>query len=75
MSGFDDWRCDPPAMPSGNGRLEKLPLLHCSKCSWLGRFTEAVDHWRASQHDIWYRGVKQDFSAYAVTPSELMARR
>lgn len=75
MSGYDDYKCDPPPMPSGRGRLEKLPLLHCGTCSWMGRFSEAVDHWRASQHDIWFKGVRQDFSRFAVTCEELMERR
>lgn len=77
MAGFDDWRGDPPAMPSGNGRLEKPKLLYCSRCAWIDTsVSKAVDHWRESQHDVYSaKGIKQDFSRFAVTREELVDRR
>lgn len=77
MSSYDDWKCDPPAMPSGNGRLPKASLLYCARCAWIGSgFSQAVNHWRESQHDVYTAsGIKQDFTRFAVTREELVDRR
>lgn len=40
----------------------KPPMLTCQQCAFRGDFTEALAHYRATAHDLTYKGTVQVLS-------------
>lgn len=62
-----------PIGSSSDGR-EHRRVLVCA-CGWSGDFTDAVQHFRLTEHVLTYRGTVQNLEVYRVTAQELESRR
>lgn len=63
MSGYDDWKTDPPAMPSGCGVADHPSRFRCVECRRTFDATAAIQHFDMTDHVIVNSaGVIQEFS-------------
>lgn len=66
---------DPEYCNGLSGRGRTTPRLLLCACGWSGDFSDAVAHFRLTDHVLTYRGVRQNLEAFRVTPEECEARR